>query len=201
VQSAGRLEHSDPATDRLTLGEVRQQILKQSPLFKPSDVVPVPCHPDCLAMAYALKLDGCVEPLTGMIDPQVLLHGEGNTIMYEQNKALRDQLFALFSTAASPSSSAMSLRQLLCCLPQVAVPDHITYDNIFRIIIMQFLDAHNFDVRSVKKTCVHIVHPDGRIIPFDTYNMFYRDDRERQLDRLRGEPAQLVPLTVGGGTT
>jgi len=48
---------------------------------------------------------------------------------------------------------------------------------------------------------VHIAHPDGRIIPFDTYNMFYRDDRERQLDRLRGEPARLVPLTVGGGTT
>jgi uncharacterized radical SAM superfamily Fe-S cluster-containing enzyme len=200
VQSAGRLEHFDPATDRLTLGEVRHQILKQSPLFKPSDVVPVPCHPDCLAMAYALKLDGCVTPLTGMIDPQILLHGEGNTIMYEQNKALRDQLFALFSTAASPSSSAMSLRQLLCCLPQVAVPDHITYDNIFRIIIMQFLDPHNFDVRSVKKTCVHIVHPDGRIIPFDTYNMFYRDDRERELERLR-EPSRLVPLTVGGGTT
>jgi uncharacterized radical SAM superfamily Fe-S cluster-containing enzyme len=200
VQSAGRLEHFDPATDRLTLGEVRQQILRQSPVFKPSDVVPVPCHPDCLAMAYALKLDGCVTPLTGMIDPQILLHGEGNTIMYEQNKAVRDQLFALFSTAASPSSSATSLRQLLCCLPQVAVPDHITYDNIFRIIIMQFLDAHNFDVRSVKKTCVHIVHPDGRIIPFDTYNMFYRDDRERELERLR-EPSRLVPLTVGGGTT
>jgi uncharacterized radical SAM superfamily Fe-S cluster-containing enzyme len=37
------------------------------------------------------------------------------------------------------------------------------------------------DIRSVKKTCVHIVHPDGRIIPFDTYNLFYRDGRERQV--------------------
>ncbi|MBA3642288.1 MAG: radical SAM protein [Acidobacteria bacterium] len=198
IQSAGRLEQFDPARDRLTLGEIRQQILKQSPLFKPADVVPVPCHPDCLAMAYALKLDGCVTPLTGMIDPQVLLHGEGNTIMYEQNRALRDQLFALFSTGASPGSAATSLRQLLCCLPLIAVPGHITYDNVFRILIMQFLDPHNFDVRSVKKTCVHIVHPDGRIIPFDTYNLFYRDGRERQLDRLR-EPETLVPLTVGGG--
>jgi hypothetical protein len=132
-----------------------------------------------------------------MIDPQVLLHGEGNTIMYEQNRPLRDQLFKLFSTGASPSSSATSLRQLLCCLPQIAVPGHITYDNIFRIIIMQFLDPHNFDVRSVKKTCVHIVHPDGRIIPFDTYNLFYRDTRERQLDRLR--EVTTVPLTVAGG--
>src|SRR5581483_2074936 len=30
IQSAGRLEDFDPATDRLTLSEVRQQILKQS---------------------------------------------------------------------------------------------------------------------------------------------------------------------------
>jgi uncharacterized radical SAM superfamily Fe-S cluster-containing enzyme len=187
IQSAGRLEHFDPAVDRLTLGEVRQQILKQSPIFKPADVVPVPCHPDCLAMAYALKVGGCVTPLTGMIDPQVLLHGEGNTIMYEQNGHLRKMLFDLFSTAASPQSSATSLAQLLCCLPQVEVPEHITYDNVFRIIVMQFLDAHNFDVRSVKKTCVHIVHPDGRIIPFDTFNLFYRDDRAAVLERLRGE--------------
>jgi uncharacterized radical SAM superfamily Fe-S cluster-containing enzyme len=44
---------------------------------------------------------------------------------------------------------------------------------------MQFIDAHSFDVRSVKKTCVHIVHPDGRLIPFDTYNLFYRDTLEQ----------------------
>src|SRR3954449_4332962 len=104
VQHAGRADHFDPATDRLTLGEVRQQILKQSDVFKPNDVIPVPCHPDCLAMAYALKLGGRVIPLTGMIDPQLLLHGPGNTIIYERSEALRGELFKLFSTAASPSS-------------------------------------------------------------------------------------------------
>ena len=191
VQSAGRLEDFDPARDRLTLGEVRQQILKQFPLFKPQDVIPVPCHPDCLAMAYALKLDGQTIPLTGMIDPQLLLHGEGNTIMYEQNAGLRNELFKLFSTAASPASSAVSLKQLLCCLPLVEAPAHVTYDNIFRVIIMQFLDPHNFDVRSVKKSCVHIVHPDGRIIPFDTFNLFYRDDKERALESLRERVVQV----------
>jgi hypothetical protein len=196
IQSAGRLEHFDPATDRLTLGEVRQQILKQSSVFKARDVIPVPCHPDCLAMAYALKIGDCVTPLTGMIDPQVLLHGEGNTIMYEQNPQLRELLFGLFSTAASPSSSATHLAQLLCCLPQFPVPPSVTYDNIFRIIIMQFLDAHNFDVRSVKKSCVHIVHPDGRIIPFDTFNMFYRDERESMLNELRGGRGVKLPVLV-----
>jgi len=189
------LEDFDPARDRLTLGEIRQQILKQFPLFKPSDVIPVPCHPDCLAMAYALKLDGQVIPLTGMLDPKLLLHGEGNTIMYEQNATLRGELFKLFSTAASPSSSALSLKQLLCCLPLVAAPPHITYENVFRVIIMQFLDPYNFDVRSVKKSCVHIVHPDGRIIPFDTFNMFYRDQKE---EKLRERRAEVVMLGVPG---
>jgi uncharacterized radical SAM superfamily Fe-S cluster-containing enzyme len=55
---------------------------------------------------------------------------------------------------------------------------------------------------------VHIVHPDGRIIPFDTFNLFYRDDRERQLEALRDEArpdlragrATPVPLTVAGRT-
>ncbi len=199
IQDAGRLESFDPETDRLTLGEIRQQILKQSPIFKPSDVIPVPCHPDCLAMAYALKIDGCVTPLTGLIDSKVLLHGEGNTIIYEKHEAMRGELFKLFSTAASPDSSAASLKQLLCCLPLIEVQGgSLTYDNIFRILIMQFLDPHNFDVRSVKKTCVHIVHPDGRIIPFDTFNLFYRDDKERQLDAVRGVGERLVPLGFSG---
>jgi len=169
----------NPATDRLTLTEVRRKILEQTNVFRPEDVIPVPCHPDSLAMAYALKLNGKITPLTGMIPPEVLINGAANTILYEQEPAVRDNLFKLFATNHSPQSSAGTLRELLCCLPKVFVPDAITYENVFRIIIMQFIDAHSFDVRSVKKTCVHIVHPDGRLIPFDTYNLFYRDDLEQ----------------------
>jgi len=196
VQAAGRLEEFDPATDRLTLAEVRQNILSQCDIFRPEDVIPVPCHPDCIAMAYALKLNGSVVPLTGMIPPEVLLGTEGSTIVYEQHPGLRDYLFRLFSTSHSPESSSLSLKQLLCCLPLVSVPSNIGYDNIFRVIIMQFLDPYNFDVRSVKRSCVHIVHPDGRIIPFDTYNMFYRDGREEELKRLQRlhDPAALEVL-------
>ena len=139
-------------------------------------------------MAYALKLGGKVTPLTSMIPSDVLINAAGNTILYEQEEAVRDNLFKLFATNHSPRSSAGSLRELLCCLPRVLVPEGITYQNIFRIIIMQFIDAHSFDVRSVKKTCVHIVHPDGRLIPFDTYNLFYRDGLEAErLAPLRGK--------------
>ena len=73
-------------------------------------------------MAYALKIGGCVTPLTSLIDPKVLLHGEGNTIVYERDPRLRTEIIKMFSTAASPTSSELSLKQLLCCLPQVSVP-------------------------------------------------------------------------------
>ena len=186
IQDAGRLENFDPAKDRLTLTEVRRKILEQTGVFRPEDVIPVPCHPDSLAMAYALKLNDRVMPLTGLIEPEILINGPRNTIVYEEDPAVRDCLFKLFSTNHSPQSGASSLRELLCCLPQVAAPAGLSYKNIFRVLIVQFIDAHAFDVRSVKKTCIHIVHPDGRLIPFDTYNLFYRDDLEKtRLEPLR----------------
>jgi uncharacterized radical SAM superfamily Fe-S cluster-containing enzyme len=187
IQAAGRLERFDAARDRLTLSEVRQNILAQSDIFKPEDIIPVPCHPDALAMGYALKLGGKAVPLTSMIDPKVLLQGEGNTIVYERDPRLREHVFKLFSTSHSPESATASLKQLLCCLPLVQAPDAMTYDKIFRVLIIQFMDAQNFDVRSVKKSCIHIVHPDGRIIPFDTFNLFYRDDKEKLLEQIKAE--------------
>ncbi len=32
--------------DRLTLTEVRRKILEQTAVFRPEDVIPVPCHPE-----------------------------------------------------------------------------------------------------------------------------------------------------------
>lgn len=175
IQVAGRLEQFDPKTDRYTLTEVRRAILQQNPHFKPEDIIPVPCHPDSLAMAYALKLNGKVIPLTGAVAPDDFVKMMPNSVLYEQNEELKRKTFELFSTSHSPQSAANAFKQLLCCLPMIPVPEGINYDNVFRVMIVQFLDPFNFDVRSVKRSCIHIVHPDGRIIPFDTFNMFYRE--------------------------
>ncbi len=195
VQAAGRLEGFTPATDRLTLTEVRRKITEQNHVFRPEDILPVPCHPDSLAMAYALKIDGKVVPLTGMIDPKILIEGGRNTIVFEDDEAVRRGVFELFSTSHSPKSGAASLRDLLCCLPHLDAPTSLTYENVFRILIIQFIDAFAFDVRSVKKTCIHIVHPDGRLIPFDTYNLFYLDALEQtRLAPLRRAAEPLAQL-------
>lgn len=178
VQEAGRLEGHATATDRLTLTEVRRAILDQFPAFRPEDLIPVPCHPDSLCMGYALKTGAGLLPLTGMVDPEILIEGGRNTIVYEQDTELQRRLFALFSTGHGPEGATRSLADLLCCLPDLKLPPKLGYKDVFRVLIMQFIDAHSFDLRSVKKTCVHIAHPDGRIIPFDTYNLFYRDGLE-----------------------
>ena len=186
TQIAGRVENFNPATDRLTLTEVRQSILDQSNIFTAKDLIPVPCNADALVMGYALKLAGQTFPLTRYIDPSHLLDNSRNTIVYEQDQALHEQMINIFSTGISVDRVEENMKQLLCCLPQIEAPG-LGYENLFRIIIMRFIDAYDFDVRAIKKSCVHIIHKDGRIIPFETMNLFYRDDKEAYLKELQAE--------------
>ena len=193
IQAAGRLENYDPSRDRLTLTEVRRRILEQTSVFEPDDLIPVPCNPDCLAMAYALKLGGTTVPLTRFVSPETLIAKGRNTIVVERDEALRAHMFELFATNHSPESQACSLSDLLCCLPAVEAPAEWNYRNVFRVLIMQFIDAYSFDLRAVKKSCVHIAQPDGRLIPFDTFNLFYRDGRTARLDELRARATRSYP--------
>jgi 7,8-dihydro-6-hydroxymethylpterin dimethyltransferase len=184
VQVAGRLEDFNPETDRYTLTECRTDILKQFSLFSEKDLIPVPCNPDALVMGYALKIEDNVIPLTRMIDPSELLKSSGNTIVYEQDEKLKSHLLKVFTTGNTVDSATKEIQSLLCCLPTISAPE-LSYENVFRVIIMSFIDAYNFDVRAIKKSCVHIVNKDGKIIPFETMNLFYRDDKIETLKSLR----------------
>ena len=191
TQVAGRTDNFNPATDRITLTGVRQKILEQTNVFQANDLIPVPCNPDALIMGYALKLAGQTFPLTRYIDPAFLLDSTRNTIVYENDNALHEQMIKIFSTGISVDRVEENMKQLLCCLPQIQAPG-LSYENLFRIIIMRFIDAYDFDVRAIKKSCVHIVHKDGRIIPFETMNLFYRDDKEAYLKELQKEREPLL---------
>ena len=186
VQAAGRLDAYDSGfdvdRDRLTLTEVRRKVLEQTDVFAPEDIIPVPCHADSIAMAYALKVGSNIVPLTGMVDPELLMEGGQNTIVYEQDSAVRQHLFELFSTHHSMESQSTAMREFLAVGADADRLAGLDYGNVFRLLIVEFIDAYNFDLRSVRKTCVHIVHPDGkRVIPFDTYNLLYRDDLEKKI--------------------
>lgn len=185
VQVAGRLDNFNMAKDRITLTETRRMILNQSSIFDANDLIPVPCNPDALVMGYALKMKGQVIPLTRYLDPSVLLdNSRRNTIVYEQDSELHKQLLKIFSTGISVDNVGDDMKQLLCCLPQIYAPG-LQYENLFRIVIMRFIDAWDFDVRAIKKSCVHIINKDGRIIPFETMNLFYRDSKEEYVNLIQ----------------
>ena len=48
------------------------------------------------------------------------------------------------------------------------------------ISCMHFMDPFNFDEDRVKKCVIHYATPDGRIIPFCTYNSMYREGVEEE---------------------
>jgi len=185
IQAAGRVDGYDATRHRLTVSEIRRRIARQSDVFTEADIVPVPCNPDTLAMGYALKLGAEVHPLTRYVGPDVLLKGEENTIVFERIPGIKERLFDLFSTNHSPESQATCLSDLLCCLPKASVSPMLTYENVFRVLIVQFMDAQSLDIRALKKSCIHIAQSDGRLIPFEAFNLFYRDGLSDRLGEIR----------------
>lgn len=186
TQEAGRIEGYDPELHRLTLTEVRRRIYEQSPHFTPEDLLPVPCHPDALVMGYALKLEDQVVPLTRYADVDQLLAGPHNTIVFEEIPQLKEAVNGLFSTGIGPEDQIGRLGDLLCCLPRLSAP-RLSYENIFRVLVVQFADVRDFDLRSVKRCCLFFAQPSGEMIPFDTWNLFYRPERREILEALRAE--------------
>jgi 7,8-dihydro-6-hydroxymethylpterin dimethyltransferase len=176
TQVAGRNDNYNDQAGRITLTEVRRKIYEQCPVFTPEDLIPVPCNPDALCMAYALKLDDKVISMTHLINPDDLLNNSKNTIVFEHDEQLKAHMLNLFSTGVSVDCAEETFSELMCCLPKVQ-SDHLNYNNLFRIIIMNFMDPLDFDVRAVKKSCVHIVSDKLKIIPFETMNIFYRDHK------------------------
>lgn len=180
TQVAGRNDNYDDETGRITLTEVRRKIYEQYPIFTPQDLIPVPCNPDALCMAYALKIDGEVIPMTHLLNPEDLLNTTKNTIVYENDEELKNHLITMFSTGISVDCAEDTFGELMCCLPRVK-SDNLHYENLFRIIIMNFMDASDFDVRAVKKSCVHIVDKRYKLVPFETMNLFYRDNKIEEI--------------------
>ncbi len=123
------------------------------------------------AMAYALKLDDEVIPMTHLINPDDLLNNSKNTIVFEHDEQLKAHMLSLLVRGVSVDCAEETFGELMCCLPRVQ-SDHLNYNNLFRIIIMNFMDPLDFDVRAVKKSCVHIVSDKLKIIPFETMNIF-----------------------------
>jgi uncharacterized radical SAM superfamily Fe-S cluster-containing enzyme len=173
IQDAGRNEGFDPKTDRMVLTEIRRAIAEAG-VFALEDLIPLPCNPDQICIGYGLRNGAKVSPVTALLPREMFVAAAPNTVTFEAYPELRQGIFDLLSLSTAQADTTEKLAALLCCLPEAVVPEGLAYEHTFRVVISQFLDRFNFDLGTVKRSCVHFVEPDGRIIPFDTYNTFYR---------------------------
>jgi uncharacterized radical SAM superfamily Fe-S cluster-containing enzyme len=177
VQDAGRNESFDKERHRIVLSEIRERVIKESGVFDGKDMIPLPCNPETISIAYGLRNGRTVIPVMSLLPREELIASLPNTVTFEKQPALLRKFMELFSLSSGPENTGERMAELLCCLPRVPVPPGISYENVFRVVIVQFMDRFNFCVGGVKRSCIHFVTPHGQIIPFDTYNLFYRDGR------------------------
>ena len=173
VQDAGRNEGFDASVHRSTLSGLRRQIASGG-VFEASDLVPLPCNPDQICIGYGIRAGNTVVPVTRMMKREDILAAAPNTISFERDPALKARIFDLLSLSTVEDNGESRLASLFCCLPEIETPSSLGYADTFKVVIIQFLDRFNFDLGTVKRSCIHFVTADGRMIPFDTFNNFYR---------------------------
>ncbi len=59
------------------------------------------------------------------------------------------------------------------------VPQKLKDKGMF-IGCMHFMDSYNFDLDRVERCCIHYATPDGRVVPFCSYNTIHRDNVEKK---------------------
>jgi uncharacterized radical SAM superfamily Fe-S cluster-containing enzyme len=152
----------EPAADaRFTLPDLLRAIeLQTDGLMRAEHFAPPSCeHPLCSFHGNFLRrADGVLEPLTAF-EPQCAVEtaGTGRAVEYVAGQW----------SAPAPSS---------CCADKsldAFLENH--RKNTFAVSAMAFQDVWNLDLERVQECCIHVVSPDGRMIPFCLYNLTSAD--------------------------
>ena len=177
VSYFGRIERINPE-ERSTVTSVIYDIENQTRgLIKKSDIIPLPCDPDKISLTYLIKNKNKFVPITRKIDVRKHLSVINNSLSFVPADFLDNSLKGLWSLPGF-FSSFRSLKDFSCCIPYdpalLSKKERMKFvdNNTFRISIVSFQDAYNFDVKSVKSECIHFITPDLKKIPFSTFNIF-----------------------------
>lgn len=167
---------------RMTLSEIRTEIVNdKNNAFTSEDMIPLPCDPHKICVWYAIKntkkdwnID--IKPVTWKI-PKELITKQKGTVAFEQDK---DFIKTVIQTVSLDTAMWENIlkdkikRKLFCCWPEFLAPENMTYENVFRIVIMEFSDTYNFDSTNIKRECNFMIEP-WKAYPFSTYNMIYQE--------------------------
>ncbi|MHA2141897.1 MAG: radical SAM protein [Candidatus Thorarchaeota archaeon] len=171
VSLAGRIATSR-RLETMTVSEMLQRVEKQTGgNLEASDFRPIPCpHPHCTAISYMLVEDGVVTPLTDLVDvDEYLNYAENRTLVSE--KILLDGAFeSLFSTRAVPGTETNL--EAFCKACGLSLPD-VLKKSVKAISVHAFMDSNTYQLERAQKCCIHVIRPDGKLIPFCNHNLIH----------------------------
>ncbi len=169
VSSFGRFPWEMDSAPRITLPELMAALERQSGGMVKAEHFHAPSceHPLCsFSAVYARKTDGTLdEPLGGSCcSGGTSLSGERTGIV---DNAEGSRISRAFTAAhwTSPHDST-SLNDAFSRFIAGSGADRR-----FTLSAMTFQDALSLDVERVRGCCIHVVAPDGRLIPFCLYNL------------------------------
>lgn len=174
IQDVGRNKNSEEDY-RITLSEIRERIiLDDSNPFTSNDMIPLPCDPHKICVWYSIKSGNTILPVTSQI-PREMITEQRGTIAFEQDKEFIKTVIHTVTLDTALGEGIINKesvkRKLFCCWPEFITPESMTYEHVFRIVIMEFTDMYNFDSTNIKRECNFMIEP-GKAIPFSTYNMW-----------------------------
>ena len=168
--------------NRVTLSGILKRMEEQSAgMLKMDDFIPLPCDSERVAITYMYKTSkGGFIPITRNAKIQEYLHLINNTFVFTIEDALKNAGGSItdLKTTCDCFKFLKDFRQIVPLdffIKSKQKKMEYVDENTFRVSVSSFVDAYNFDTRSMQKECVHVVTKDLRKIPFSAYNIIHRN--------------------------
>jgi hypothetical protein len=202
---AGRFDTRHDPMNRITIPDILKEIEKQTAgTFKTTDFVPVPCcFPTCNSVTYAWVENDQITPIPRLINVDEYLDYITNRVSPIFSEDVKKALEGLWSSSAVLGSDK-SLEDFAVSCESCGI-DAINLGNIKHnvkmIMLQDFMDMWTFNQKNLMKCCKEFLLPDGKQIPFCSYNTVgYREqaraqlaERERGRNRARREGVAYTP--------
>lgn len=166
--------------DRITLSGILKRLTTQTQgLLQMDDFIPLPCNVERVAISYLIRSPkGGYLPITRNTKIKEYLHLINNTFVFKiEDYMKKSQSNSDFMASCDCFKFLLDFRKLVprnfFSRTKEQKIDYVD-QNTFRVSVSSFVDAYNFDIKSIQKECVHVITEDLRKIPFSAYNMLYR---------------------------
>jgi len=171
VSLTGRINLPDSRS--MTIPQMLEEIETQTnSLIEVSDFRPIPCpHPHCTSISYMLVDEKEVTPLTDLVNVDEYIDYAKDRTLVSEAVLMNDAFTKLFSTRAIPGTETNL--EAFCVACGMTVPE-VLGKSVKIISIHSFMDVHTFQLERSQKCCIHVIQPDGKLVPFCNFNMFHR---------------------------